>query len=314
MKTMMAKNQTQPADLCGSRRRIRSYRFPKALKRSIVFLAALLLALPGLGSCSSEKPLPAVVTLGLPDDKIESSYSDGIFTYNLYPTYAEVSGYSGDSSILIIPDAANSLPVLAVGASAFSGNELITDVTLPAGLRQIKKYAFEKCPNLTHVAFNDTLETIADYAFRNSGITALSLPDSVAEIGKYCFFECKSLTTVNIPANIAKTGKYAFYGCTSLTSFTIPERMTTIANKMFNNCTSLTEVVLPDNVTSLEDYAFGGCTGLVSLTVPASVTDFGEGVFFGCNALTLKVESGSEAEKYAVKNKYPYEIYTPEKD
>lgn len=57
------------------------------------------------------------------------------------------------------------------------------------------------------------------------------LPETVTEIGKYAFANCKHLESINIPENIAKIGYHAFFGCTSLASLTIKNRNCKIDNE-----------------------------------------------------------------------------------
>ena len=54
--------------------------------------------------------------------------------------------------------------------------------------------------------------------------------------------------------------------------------------------------------------AFRGCTGLESITVPKSVTRIVYHAFVECESFVLKVVAGSYAEKYAKKEKIPYEL------
>ena len=55
---------------------------------------------------------------------------------------------------------------------------------------------------------------------------------------------------------------YAFYNCRSLTSVEIGDSVTSIGDRAFLGCTSLTSVVIPDSVTSIGNWAFSGCTSL----------------------------------------------------
>lgn len=78
----------------------------------------------------------------------------------------------------------------------------------------------------------------------------------------------------------------AFYECQSLTSINIPDSVTSIGNSAFSSCTSLTSINIPDSVISIEDYAFCGCTSLTSINIPDSVTSIGDKTFEICHSLT----------------------------
>ena len=51
-----------------------------------------------------------------------------------------------------------------------------------------------------------------------SGLTSVTIPSSVTEIGPFAFSDCRSLTSVTIPSSITKIGDNAFSGCSGLTS------------------------------------------------------------------------------------------------
>ena len=53
-----------------------------------------------------------------------------------------------------------------------------------------------------------------------SGLTSVTIPDSVTYIGDYAFGDCSGLTSVTIGNSVTSIGRSAFYGCRGLTSIT----------------------------------------------------------------------------------------------
>ena len=143
-----------------------------------------------------------------------------------------------------------------------------------------------------------------------------SIREGVKVIGDSAFWECESLTSINIPKSVTTIGNWAFEGCNSLTSITIPSSVVTIIgnpfmlwygnlkneskafiyedNVLFNkNKTTLiayrakeTNYTIPNSVTTIGIWAFGECESLTSINIPNSVTTIGDGAFYDCDSLT----------------------------
>jgi formylglycine-generating enzyme required for sulfatase activity len=118
-----------------------------------------------------------------------------------------------------------------------------------------------------------------------SGLTSITIPNSVTNIGSYAFASCTSLTNAAIGTNISSIGNNAFEYCTSLTSIAIPTIVTSIASHAFSR-SGLTSIAIPDSVTSIGDSAFSDCYSLTSVPIPASVTNIAKYAFAACRKLT----------------------------
>ena len=175
-------------------------------------------------------------------------------------------------------------------------HEYIGNVVIPAsvtyngkeyGVTSIGICAFDGCSGLTSVTIPNSVTSIGENAFDDcSGLTSITIPNSVTSIGSRAFSECSGLTSVIIPNSVTSIGYQAFYGCSGLTSITIPNSVTSIGGWAFSGCTGLTDVTIPNSVTSIGNSAFYGCTGLTSVTIPNSVTNISEHAFYGCSRLT----------------------------
>jgi hypothetical protein len=93
------------------------------------------------------------------------------------------------------------------------------------------------------VARHEKILEVGQFAFRDSGLLTLDLPDGVENIQMGAFHNCSGLTNVRIPPLIGKIPEMAFCGCSGMFSLELPEGMTRIRTNVFSNCRSLRNVV-----------------------------------------------------------------------
>ena len=261
----------------------------------------------------------------------DSSANPMVYTKNVY-----IDGelLQGD---IVIPDGTEK-----IGDYAFYNCSGLTSIIIPGSVTDIGDYAFSGCSNLTSITIpfvgekaDGTGATYFGYIFGASVYWDNDeyVPETLKEviiaggtnIGEDAFSGCSGLTSVTIPDSVTSIGERAFSGCSGLTSIVIPDSVTSIGGYAFLECSGLTDVyyqgdllgwlgiefdgydpnpmyyadnlyingellqgdvVIPDGVTSIGNYAFRGCSGLTSVTISDSVTSIGNYAFYGCSGLT----------------------------
>jgi len=140
--------------------------------------------------------------------------------------------------------------------------------------------------SLTNITIPNSVTSIGWGTFRGcSGLTSITIPNSVTSIGDFAFEDCSGLTSIEIPSGVTSIGWGTFTDCFGLTSCTIPNAVTSIDVEAFSGCTSLSTINIPNSVTTIGQSAFSGA-GLRSITIPNSVTSIDNGVFSNCTSLT----------------------------
>ncbi len=131
---------------------------------------------------------------------------------------------------------------------------------------------------------------IDDRAFLDcTGLTKVTIPDTVTEIGYQAFDGCSGLISVNIPGYVTKIWDSAFYRCSKLAAITFPESIKWIGEEAFYFCSKLKSVMIPAGVTNIGNGAFSSCAALTQINVDTNNTQYSSqsGVLFNKTVTTL---------------------------
>jgi hypothetical protein len=90
----------------------------------------------------------------------------------------------------------------------------------------------------------------------------------VTSVGDWAFsyFYASGITSVTIPDSVITIGNYAFYYA-DLTSVEIGTNVTGIGTSAFAYCSGLPNIRIPPSVAAIGSFAFGGCANLTAITV-----------------------------------------------
>jgi len=125
----------------------------------------------------------------------------------------------------------------------------------------------------------------------------------VTSIASFAFDHCSGLTSITIPNSVTSLGDYAFSGCSNLTDITIPNSVISIGVNSFEDCTklpvidgiryadtylieavdqTLSEYTIKEGTRFIGDQAFAFCGNLTSITIPSSVIGLSSDSFWKC--------------------------------
>ena len=243
-------------------------------------------SLPGYGSSSYNWGEESVATYSY---KVETDSDTG-------KDYASITGYTGNPSVLAIPETLDGYTVKKIAKSAFQGKTSLKAVTIPDTVTKIGFSAFSGCTNLSDVSLSKNLESIGCRAFAScSSLIEIEIPKSLrsASVSYYNGvskivggpFYNSGLTSVTFETGTDKVVGNLFHYAKKLENVALLDTMTTIGDNAFYECKSLREIKLLNKLTAIGAEAFEDCTALESIDIPDTVTAIGTRAFDGCNSL-----------------------------
>ena len=232
-------------------------------------------SLPGYGSSSYNWGEESVATYSY---KVETDSDTG-------KDYASITGYTGNPSVLAIPETLDGYTVKKIANFAFQRKTSLKAVTIPDTVTKIGWNAFDGCTNLSNVSLSKSLQSLGSQAFQNcKALVEIEIPKSLNEAGGYVF-QGSGLTSVTFEAGTDKVVGDLFSNAEKLENVPLLDTMTTIGSSAFSGCKSLREIRLPNKLTAIGNFAFRNCTALESITIPDTVTKIGWNAFDGCTSL-----------------------------
>lgn len=204
-----------------------------------------------------------------------------------------------------------------LGYQMFNGCGQLSEVSLPTTLTNLggegtfgSGAAFMECPNLTNIKIPAGIREIPESTFSGCiNLTSVTIEGEITSIGNNAFYNCNALASdLSFPA-VTSLGSTVFIYCYALKSVELGGTLENIPNETFYGCSSLEDVILGEGIKTIGEYAFNGCGALKTIAFPSTVTEIGANAFKGCNALT-SVYCYSEVPPTANDNSFPGDVYT----
>ncbi len=159
---------------------------------------------------------------------------------------------------VILPDS-----VEYIGKYAFSYMESLSSVTFGKGTSKIDEAAFTNCSKLSYVSFSEALEYIGENAFYScSNLKKVNIADIAAWCDvdfKYAFdnpvyyaknilINGEEVSDLVIPETVTEIKKFAFLNCKNIESIYIGLNVNSVVDSTFSGCTAVLKVHKNSNV------------------------------------------------------------------
>ena len=141
----------------------------------------------------------------------------------------------------------------------FQHQENLKTINIEAKVTTLANSMFYGCSGLTEVTLPDTLEIIPIGAFQGcTNLTSITLPQNVREVGASAF-EKSGLQTIVIPSGVTEIQKSTFANCSNLQTISGLENVNSIGQKAFYQCTSLSTIEGLHQLKTIDTQAFFQC-------------------------------------------------------
>lgn len=137
-------------------------------------------------------------------------------------------------------------------------DDTLTEITSEdfEGATKIRDYIFYRSSVRGNITFPNSVTTIGNYAFNNSGIESINTGE-VQTIGQYTFGGCRSMTSLYLSDSLTSIGHTTFQSCSNLTQVRLSQnaQFTTLPYNAFQYCSKLKNLTIPSNITNINSSA-----------------------------------------------------------
>ncbi|MBQ8522940.1 MAG: leucine-rich repeat protein [Clostridia bacterium] len=238
-----------------------------------------------------------------PIDNPASGYAEGVFSeksitsVDLPVTMTRIGNYAFSYCYALVEVYNRSSLDIVVGASSHGSVAYYAGIVLN-GPKDESKFV-----TIDGVDYYKNSET--DYmalGLSDKTKTSITLDSRTTSIRNYGFYDCDSLTSVDLSNCIGITQlNGTFMSCSSLTNITLPNSITEL-DDTFRSCSSLKSINMSAcaNLTTIGSWTFFECMDLTSVDLGGctNLTTIGTSPFYNCSKLTDMNVSGTKISSF----------------
>lgn len=191
--------------------------------------------------------------------------------------------FAGCTNLTSVSGVAGHPGVTLLAKNAFKNDEKLTTFGFTMRVTEIGESAFEGCELFDGIDLTGVLY-IGNYAFRNAGLTSVTISSVLINVGEQAFFGCPIASFARSDTENESEYYEIVDGClidlyedallyypvaSAETTFATPA-VSTIASYAFRNATNLASLTIAEEVVTIEPYAFVGCENLIAIVYNAT--------------------------------------------
>ncbi len=178
--------------------------------------------------------------------------------------------------------------VVSIGNNAFSGTYIVGDLVIPDSVTSLGTSAFANCFGLYHVQLSKNVTVLTSSVFFKCHSLVEINTDHVVTFGEKCFYDCRSLTKVDITDVAESIGNQSFYDCDSLFGTYDLSVVESVNLTAFNNCNRITGFIIPNEASNILTL-FSGCIAVNYVGTSEENNSYSskDGILFSKNGDTI---------------------------
>lgn len=176
--------------------------------------------------------------------------------------------------------------IIIRGVHCFDHCKYLKRAVFPNDITRVPFGIFANCVNFTDIELPESILTIKDEAFMNTGLVAINLPSKLQSIEFATFKGCYHLKNISFGKNITFIGASCFENALNFSSVILPPKITSISGNCFKNA-SLASLEIPESVTTIGVMAFEDCHLPEKLTISAKIYNVDVFAFHGSKNLKV---------------------------